>query len=305
VSDNKLLEKLQKLYRLALLNENEAEDPTRQNEARTAAFLLLKTARENGVKIKFEVPRQANAPRRPTTIEGVRVDPGDIFEGFMKDVVEEAARRRAAGEGPFGSPFRPPPARGRRPPSQGWSGSPPVDDFSGGVAQPRKSHFSRSDCVIVEVRVNGNRDCAVCGEVIQSGLMAWMLQGFGFAHRGLNYVGHTCKCDEGLQQKWEEEKLRKKTDYVRDKQYGQGEGPFGNEFPTEPTLITAKQGGFCNECDIGFAVGDDVWWLGGIGFTHESCGNGSLRQSRADREARSGVKHDWEEVKRGRKRSNP
>lgn len=47
--------KLKKLYGLAILRPSEEKDEARQNEARNAAYLLLKLARDNNVQIKFVV----------------------------------------------------------------------------------------------------------------------------------------------------------------------------------------------------------------------------------------------------------
>jgi hypothetical protein len=61
----KLIDRLKQLYQLATLRPEEENDEGRKNEARNAAFLLLKTARENGVKIKFEVKREDEPPAPP------------------------------------------------------------------------------------------------------------------------------------------------------------------------------------------------------------------------------------------------
>jgi len=58
VSD--LIQKLRALYARAILRPEEEGDDARQNEARTAAFLLLKIARESGVQLRF-VPAGSNA----------------------------------------------------------------------------------------------------------------------------------------------------------------------------------------------------------------------------------------------------
>jgi hypothetical protein len=48
-----LTDKLKGLYARAILRPEEENDTGRLNEARNAAFLLLKIARENGVQLKF------------------------------------------------------------------------------------------------------------------------------------------------------------------------------------------------------------------------------------------------------------
>ena len=60
-----LTDKLRALYQRAILRPHEEGDEARLNEARAAAFLLLKIARENGVQVKFVVgsePPSAGGP---------------------------------------------------------------------------------------------------------------------------------------------------------------------------------------------------------------------------------------------------
>jgi hypothetical protein len=54
MGNDALAQKLKKLFALATLRASEEGDAGRANEARNAAFLLLKTARENGVKVLFD-----------------------------------------------------------------------------------------------------------------------------------------------------------------------------------------------------------------------------------------------------------
>lgn len=51
-----LAEKLKRLFALATLKPEEEGNQGRENEARNAAFLLLKCARDNGVAISFGEP---------------------------------------------------------------------------------------------------------------------------------------------------------------------------------------------------------------------------------------------------------
>jgi len=57
--------KLKKLYGLAVLRPSEEKDEARQNEARNAAYLLLKLARDNNVQIKFVIGG-ASDPQGPS-----------------------------------------------------------------------------------------------------------------------------------------------------------------------------------------------------------------------------------------------
>lgn len=55
-----LTQKLKALYARAILRPEEAGDEARLNEARTAAFLLLKIARESGVQLRFVPATEAD-----------------------------------------------------------------------------------------------------------------------------------------------------------------------------------------------------------------------------------------------------
>ncbi len=59
-----LASKLKRLLALATLRRNEEGDETRENEARTAAFLLMKTCRDNDVTVVFKLkPKPCTEPR--------------------------------------------------------------------------------------------------------------------------------------------------------------------------------------------------------------------------------------------------
>lgn len=61
-----LLKKLERLYKVAIIRPEEESQEARMNEARTAAFLLLKLAREGGVKIVFRLETNgSSAPAKP------------------------------------------------------------------------------------------------------------------------------------------------------------------------------------------------------------------------------------------------
>jgi hypothetical protein len=55
--------KLRKLYALATVSPEQEKDEARMNEARNAAYLLLKTARQAGVRLQFV--RAAEPAREP------------------------------------------------------------------------------------------------------------------------------------------------------------------------------------------------------------------------------------------------
>ena len=180
MAENKLLEKLQRLYKLAILNENEENDESRQNEARTAAFLLIKTARENGVRIRFEVPQQKQSAPPQGFYDQVRAaqaakqagfDITDLFSEMMKQAAEDARKRtaqqaKAAGvyydtDTPFVRPERKPPKQRSRAPSK--SGKPPLIEA-----------------------VHAGR-CKVCNTNVYPGLKVWWVRNVGVAHEECGY----------------------------------------------------------------------------------------------------------------------
>jgi hypothetical protein len=65
--------KLKKLYGLAIIRPSEEKDEARQNEARNAAYLLLKLARDNNVQIKFVIA--AASPPQETSQGYARYSP--------------------------------------------------------------------------------------------------------------------------------------------------------------------------------------------------------------------------------------
>jgi len=94
---SKLKEKLESLYRLAKLTDDEIKlldanklDDGRLNEVRTASFLLLHTARTKGVRIKFIFDDVKSAPSRPDDV--------DFYAGFdfFLDEIQRKAREAAA-----------------------------------------------------------------------------------------------------------------------------------------------------------------------------------------------------------------
>lgn len=99
--DNKLLKKLEAFYKLAIIQPHEEGDDARLNEARTSAYLLIKTARENGVRIKFLVPpperkKSDPPPRRPP-------DPGSAPHVYWG--VDPMRGNWSTGDDPFGDLF--------------------------------------------------------------------------------------------------------------------------------------------------------------------------------------------------------
>jgi hypothetical protein len=286
VSENKILERLKRLYQLAILRPEEEENEARQNEARTSAFLLIKIARENGVRLKFEVPGQtpqtSSAPRSSVP-RGV---PDDIKStvDFFDELLRNFARSRGGGE----SPFRAPPPRGRRPPSAGWP-DPPSSSFGG----PARSPHSKFGSEIIEVRVNGDRVCDVCGNRIRAGRSAWMMQGFhigatrsgpGFAHKtgDLDLGPFGCGGDYGLREMFDEN-VRRRQASADDAQVRMRYAQEAQDFV--PPEIRFNESGYPGISDEDV----DAWRAGGI----------------SDEEMRKRVQEQVQERAPGRKRAKP
>jgi hypothetical protein len=183
MSENKILEKLKRLYALAVLREEELGNEARENEARTAAFLLLKLSRENGVKIRFEVPKAnpttATVPsRRSVQTDFVSrprygVHNAEAFSSFMDDLLRQSGvRRREAGrnvvyevvkevmETP--SPFIPPNRRTKK----------------------RKASVSEKYSPII---AKWQGICRVCGNPYMKGTDVYWVRGVGCAHEACGF----------------------------------------------------------------------------------------------------------------------
>lgn len=126
---SKLGDKLKRLLQLATIREGEEENEGRMNEARTAAFLLLRECQKSGVKISFQIPREA-APAPPPPPPPVYQPPrpssqrpqtsshaanpfggsafggfygnggADIFEEILRNMNDHVRRREAASPPP-------------------------------------------------------------------------------------------------------------------------------------------------------------------------------------------------------------
>jgi hypothetical protein len=180
----KLREKLERLYRLAILREEEENDEGRQNEARTSAFLLIKIARENGVKIVFKVPQEKSVTTndassryphasRPSAspFKGFddfirRGGSADAFEELFRDmqrkVNEEKERVARADRQRKESPFKPP--------------------------QRQKATRSRSKSTRVPLtKANYAGICRVCKQSYDVGSSVWWVQSWGCSHEACGY----------------------------------------------------------------------------------------------------------------------
>lgn len=85
--DDRVIKRLNQLYAVAMLRVSEEGDEGRANEARNAAFLLLKTARDNGIEIRFvEAGSVSAAAPRGAPMSG------SAFESVMSDLFGSMAR---------------------------------------------------------------------------------------------------------------------------------------------------------------------------------------------------------------------
>lgn len=140
MSENKILTRLKQLYALAVLRDGEEADEGRQNEARNAAFLLLKTARENGVQVKFIVPKAEPKPvPGPDSFssffwkQGPRQDPFASYAGGFDPDFKKYVDDMLRGQGvkfpnARSDPFKPPERSTKSKPKSksASSGAPPL-----------------------------------------------------------------------------------------------------------------------------------------------------------------------------------
>jgi hypothetical protein len=189
VSENKLKEKLERLYRLAILRPEEENDEGRKNEARTSAFLLIKLAREKGVKIKFQVPppepvKQAPPARQPVSNPFRTPGASPSYTGF-----DDFFRRHAAPGRPSTADFFE--ALFRTVSADAAKGASVPDDWD---ERAEREHFKRP--TRGGNKPSGRRDrktpplivaayasvCRVCKRQISPGNKIWWVQGWGSSH---------------------------------------------------------------------------------------------------------------------------
>jgi hypothetical protein len=86
MDSEKVIKRLQQLHMLATLRPGEEKDEGRANEARNAAFLLLKTAQDNGFEVQF-VSTAAMAGRKyARDFADATSFSGSAFESVMQDL---------------------------------------------------------------------------------------------------------------------------------------------------------------------------------------------------------------------------
>lgn len=192
---SKLADKLANLLRLATLKEGEADDEARVNEARTAAFLLVKNCQDNGVKLSFKLPRQPETtsptPSRAHHPWGNPQRPGTVndFDDLMNFMKEEYFKKQD-------SPFRRPRPHEPKPPESNfayeeklkrekqereWKAREQREQY----ARSRDEYVRKRDPVRdsetagrngIELKMDGVRDqrtCHACGRVIFPGQALW------------------------------------------------------------------------------------------------------------------------------------
>jgi len=223
VSDNKLLKQLEALYKLSILRPEEENDPGRQNEARTSAFLLLKKARENGVVVKFIVPTQAKNPydvpdltrseeaaRRYWRADPFGVSPeyttadpfggvADFFTDFLKQQtarMNDEVRRQAAETAQARERVQ---AREREYAKRTRADHPPSSPFtrpqSPGYKAPRGRNRTTRDTPPL-IRNSYETVCRVCNQKIPLGQDVWWIRAVGVAHKECGYTGLVDLVDE-------------------------------------------------------------------------------------------------------------
>jgi hypothetical protein len=182
---SKLRAKLERLYQLAILRAEEEDDEARQNEARTSAFLLIKIARENGVKIVFKVPTE-KVPEQPTdrvVYKGEKTTYGPGSNTYSYDAsgwfnhFEDFLRRNAVGD-VLQDMFR-----DMHEQSKAQAKSAP------GFKYPNKWSKSKSSPVGAppSIVAGYSGSCRVCHRQYGVGDRVWWVQSWGCAHDACGY----------------------------------------------------------------------------------------------------------------------
>jgi hypothetical protein len=93
MDSDKVIKRLKQLHAVATLRPGEEKDEGRANEARNAAFLLLKTAADNGFEVQF-ISSNATAYRGCNVPNGFNGDIAgtETFANVMNDIFGGMAR---------------------------------------------------------------------------------------------------------------------------------------------------------------------------------------------------------------------
>jgi hypothetical protein len=243
--DNKLRLKLERLYKLAILREEEEKDESRHNEARTSAFLLIKIARENGVKIIFKVPPQKEAPPPPPTTSR--------YEGVRWANPSTAPRRPT---GPVRNPFN--------------------DFFSGAGADVFEDMFRDMNRRQQEEQAERERRDRETRKRREEARQEPFV--------GADTYAETARDHERRPGESDEEYRERLLDLLKSQGPGFKRPQRQNKKSTRgaPPLIVAKYAGVCRVCRKQYNLGDGVYWIQGWGCSHEACGYEELMKQAAN-----------------------
>ena len=207
---SKLKERLESLYRLAKLSDEETKlleanklDDARLNEVRTASFLLLHTARIKGVQVKFvfsgeeKVRDKGSSGTRPfqTPVPG---DLDDFFGDFVRSVQEATNARQAQEKKRIRQEARESEERRARAKygsvddvfGRPWPVDPgPVSVDPGPFERPPpvKKQRSNSDTEVPRIKSKYEGRCSVCMKMYKINDEVWWIRGVGCSHVACGY----------------------------------------------------------------------------------------------------------------------
>lgn len=231
---NKLLDKLQKLYALTRLGDHELNDEARLNEARTAAWALIKTARENDVTIKFIVPK----PKAPPAPEP---PPRPTTQGTYNNPWGERARTYSRANDfkvDFGVGFDP----------GGGFGN--IHDFINHMQEEMRRQRESIPKERAEPR-KGIEYCDVCGRPL-----------FTTSFR---------TCPDCRKNEASEDHFARQDPWYWER-VGAREPHAAGKAPNGAIAILTKFQARCVCCNHGVGIGERAWWRQGVGVSHEKCG---------------------------------
>jgi hypothetical protein len=203
---SKLKEKLESLYRLAKLTDEEIKlldanklDDARLNEVRTASFLLLHTARTKGVKVKFvfesdtrdkgSTPPVSSPFRRGAPDTGATMD--DLFSELFRQAAhaktsQDAARRERERVEALKEERR---EREREARAREAREREEAEKFTRPQSQPsgkrRTSSSGGGKVPVIESQYDGV--CLACGRPYKAGERVWWVRHIGCSHFDCGY----------------------------------------------------------------------------------------------------------------------
>jgi hypothetical protein len=189
VGGNKVMARLKQLYELTKIRPEEEDDKGRLEEARTASYVLLKYARENGVKVKFEVPKAEASPPKVAVDHGtyagawnpyqarvevpITGDFDDLFK-YVRDAQSQAhARNRADAQARAQHV-----ASAKRRAEEAKRAQSSEERFE----QDGRGKVEMDEPVLLTAKFSN--PCRHCGKKYEAGAHVWWRRGIGCVHQG-------------------------------------------------------------------------------------------------------------------------